>query len=212
MAEKNIESFVSKLQAEGVEAGEARARQITEDAEKKSKQIISDAEKKAGKIIENAEKKASDIKNRAQTEMELASRDTLARLRDTLTAAMNNIVASKTGKALKDENFLKTVITEVVRQYVTADKKKITPVEINLNDDMRRQLETWILHELAEAVGRDKKSVPVNLESSLASAGFEYTVSGGTVEITVDSLAETISEMLSPAVVEAIKTSGGDSQ
>ena len=46
-----IESFVAKLQKEGVEAGQAEAQKISDQAEEKARQIIAEAEQKAEKIV-----------------------------------------------------------------------------------------------------------------------------------------------------------------
>lgn len=211
MAEKTIEAFVSKLQSEGVEAGKEEARRITEEAETKAAQIISDAQQKAEHLVQEGEKKAQETVDRARTEMALACRDTLAKLRETLTTAMNNIVAVETQQALEDTDFLKDAIREIVKQYAEADTTGASGIEITVSQEIRRALESWVLDELGKSISGSDDTPAVNLKDGLAAAGFEYTVSGGTVEVTVDSVAETISEMVSPAVVSAIENTGDES-
>ena len=205
MEQKTIESFVTQLQTEGVEAGESKAREITDCAEQKAKQIVADAEKNAAKIIEDAEKEASDIKVRANTEMALASRDTLAKLRESLTNAMKNIVATETSKALSDNDFLKDAILEIVKKYAESDIIGKAGIELNVNAETQANLEKWVLAELSKAVAAPA-DIDVTLKAELDSTGFEYMVAGGTVEITVESVAEAISDMVSPAIVKALKS------
>ncbi len=211
MTEKTIETFVSKLQSEGVEAGKEKARRITEDAETKAAQIVSEAQKEAEHLVQAGEKKAEETVDRARTEMALACRDTLAKLRETLTIAMNNIVAAETQKALEDTDFLKDAIRDIVKQYAEADTIGASGIEITVSEEIRRTLESWILDELGKSISGSDGTPSINLKDGLAAAGFEYTISEGTVEVTVDSVAETISEMVSPAVVSALENTGEES-
>jgi hypothetical protein len=44
----------------------------------------------------------------------------------------------------------------------------------------------------------------INLHSQLKDAGFEYSISAGTVDMTASSVAEVLSELVSPRLKEVI--------
>ena len=195
---ETIESFVDKLQAEGVQAGRQAAEKIRAEAEKHAQAIIHQAEEKAEKIVAEAQAEADQLRARAQTELELAARDAMLRVRDALTKTVQGIFSSAVDKHLSDAEFLKPLIHDAVMQYVQADAKGITGVTINVSDQMRQQLTRWATQTLQKAPEMAGKSV--DLLGSLAEAGFEYRVSEGTVEVTVESVVETLSELVSPEI------------
>ena len=49
------------------------------------------------------------------------------------------------------------------------------------------------------------------LKGHLARAGFEYKVDGGTVEVTPESVVETLKELISPSLRELLDSSTGKS-
>ena len=50
----------------------------------------------------------------------------------------------------------------------------------------------------------------IDLKGSLSAAGFEYNVSGATVEVTLESVVESISELVSPHLAKVIDAAVGD--
>jgi vacuolar-type H+-ATPase subunit E/Vma4 len=189
-----IESFVSKLQAEGVDAGKKKARQLQDEAARNAEKIEADAHAKAEKIIADAKKEAENNLARGRTELQLAARDTALQLRETLSAALQSVLAAKTRETLADSEFVKQVLVEVVRSYAEADTAG-GKVKVNLSEDMHNKLADWAMQELSQ----------VELEGTLKQAGFEYTVSGATVEVTVDSVVESLSALVSPKLRETLE-------
>jgi V/A-type H+-transporting ATPase subunit E len=186
MAE-TIESFVAKLQAQGVDAGKKKAKQLQEEANQNAEKIVADAQAQAEKIIADAKAQAENDLARGRTELQLAARDTALRLRETLTAALNAVLSSKTRQELSDGDFLKQVLVEIVRVYAQNDAAGES-IEVNLTPEMKQNLSDWATKELSN----------VDLEGELSQAGFEYTATGATVEVTVDSVVESLSALVSP--------------
>jgi len=215
MAE-TIETFVDKLQADGVQAGQQAAEKIRAQADQQAQDIIRQAEAKAKEIIAQAEAETENLRTRVRTELELAARDTVLRLQETVTRALRVVLTDAVDEKLTDAEFLQGLLHEMVMQYVQADAGGARRITINLSDQMRRQLLDWAVGILR----RDLKNVKtaVEIEGTLSEAGFEYTAAGGTVEVTVDSVTETLSELVAPMVREMIvqamgdgRQSGGDS-
>ena len=91
MAE-SIETFVAKLQNEGVQAGREEADKIIADAKKQAEQIVADAQDQSEKTIANANAEAENILSRGKTELSLAARDAVLRLQETLGKCLQAIL------------------------------------------------------------------------------------------------------------------------
>jgi len=198
----SIESFVSKLQNEGVEAGRQQAEAIRAEARDEADRIIHDAEQKAAKIIQDAEQQAADTRHRGQTDLQLAARDTVLRLRETLSRALRTVLVTGTEQPLGDPEFLKGLIHDVVMQYARADREGQVSIQIRVSDEVKDQLTDWCRHQLApEAEGA---GVAVDIKGALAEAGFEYQVQDANVEVTRTSVVETLSDLVSPRLREML--------
>jgi vacuolar-type H+-ATPase subunit E/Vma4 len=192
MAE-TIETFINKLQADGVEAGREAAKEITEQAEQQARQRLAAAEDEAKQIIEQAREEGERIRVRVETELKLAARDTVVRLQETLNHALKAVLVNAVSEKLQDADFLGGLIREVVLRYVDADASGGDTVEINVSDEMQGRL-------LSGAVAGFKPGDPelarTSLLGKLAESGFEYKVASGTVEVTADSVVDVLSSLL----------------
>ena len=127
-----IETFVAKLQQEGVQAGKDAAEKLQAQAQKQAEQIIADAETKAKQIIAEAEKEGESILARSKTELQLAARDTVAQLRQTLCDSLNAIIAEGTKSTLSDLDFLGKTLHQVVLLYAKANQERKLHIDINV--------------------------------------------------------------------------------
>ena len=200
-----IETFVAKLQQEGVQAGKDAAEKLQTEAQAQAENIIADAEAKAKQIIANAEGEGESILARSKTELQLAARDTVAQLRQTLTDSLNAIIAEGTKSTLSDLDFLGKTLHQIVLLYAKANLERKLHVEINVPSEIQDDLKTWALNELGkEAMAELRPSM--DLRGRLRQVGFEYTVQEqGTVEVTQDSVVETLANLITPALREILK-------
>jgi len=195
MAE-SIESFVNKLQNEGVEAGKKEAEKIRAEAQDEADRIVQEARQQADKIRQDAQRDAEDTRQRGQTDLQLAARDTVLRLRETLNRALRAVLAAGTEQALGEEEFLKGLIRDVVLQYAQADRENRTSIQIRVSDEVKDQLADWCREQLAPEA--EEAGAAVRLEDALAEAGFEYQVRDANVEVTQASVVETLQDLVSP--------------
>lgn len=198
MMATTLESFVERLKAEGVEAGRQAAEAIRQQAEEQAAQRIQQAEAEAQRIIAAAQAEREKILTRAQTELKLAARDTLHRLREALEKAIHQILLRAAETHLKDESFLRDLIREVVCQYAKADADHQDIITFNLSDSMRKRLSDWAIGAFHNP--DCPQQLTVEFHGALTGAGFEYRLSEGTVEVTPESVAEVLMEMVSPEV------------
>ena len=198
-----IESFVEKLQKQGVQAGQEAASKLETQAQDQAKKIVDDAQAKADKIIADAQKQAQSIVDRGKSELELAARDVVAKLREELSKSLNALLAESTQKTLEDTDFIGKTLHDIVTSYAKADSHHKLTVKINVNEKLRNELKSWALKELGKEVVEQYRP-SLNLQGNLKQAGFEYEVSGATVEVTRDSVVESLSELITPALREVL--------
>ena len=198
MMADSIETFVAKLQKEGVQTGQAEAEKLQIEAKDKASTIIAEAEKKAATIIAEAENQARSILVRSKTELDLAARDTVGRLRERLSAGLNAILSEAAKSKLEDANFLGVMLHDVVMLYARADKEHKPTIDVSVPEEMREKLKQWTFDAIAkETAGKGTPSI--NLKGDLQKAGFEYEVDAeGTVEVTSASVVETLSNLVTP--------------
>jgi V/A-type H+-transporting ATPase subunit E len=200
---QTIESFVTQLQQEGVQAGRQQADQIRADAEKQAAETIAQAKAQADQIRADAEKQAAETIERGRTELDLAARDTIQRLRMGLENALSELLSLKVTDALEDPDFLTSVLHELVMAYAKADVNRDDTILINVSQKLHGKVADWAIQELA-AQARQART-QIDLKGNLRQAGFEYTFAGGTVEVTNDALVNVLAGMVTPRLREMVE-------
>jgi V/A-type H+/Na+-transporting ATPase subunit E len=199
----SIEGFVSKLQTDGVEAGKREAAEIRSQAEEEARRIIEQANVRAAELVSRGEAEAQRTLSRAQTEMRLAARDSVLRLRDALSAMLRMILQTEVEEPLGEADFLKKLLHDVVMRYAEADVAGKEAMVINVPEDMHHKLAQWAIHELREAL--KDSGLHFQMHGTLGETGFEYRVTDGTVEVTVSSLVDVLIGMVGPHLREALE-------
>lgn len=202
MAE-TIETFVAKLQEEGVQAGRHEADRIRDEAEKQAKDIVDQARRQAAEIVADAKTQAEDNLARSRTEMALAARDAVLRLQEVLGRALSAVLTQQTRAKLTDDDFLGKLLHELVMTYVNNDFQCKEVLRINVAPEMREKLISWALKEIGEESVQHVR-LSIDLKGTLSDAGFEYTCSGSTVEVTAESVVEALMGLVGPALRELI--------
>ena len=139
MAE-SIESFVAKLQAEGVQAGKDAAEKISEEARRQAGEIVQNAGAEADKIITEARSQAESILARSRSELALAARDTVHQLHNTLMQILRNVLTGPVTEHLRNTDFLSPLLHDIVMQYARADSERKSKIDINVSPDLATQL------------------------------------------------------------------------
>jgi len=206
---ESIESFVAKLQADGVQAGQQAAAKIRTQAEAEARQIIHQAKAQAQKILAEADQQAQATLAHVREELKLAVRDAVARLRECLKAALRTVLANAAKEPLSDPAFLAKLLHELVLLYAQADAAGQRTIQVNLPPESHRQLVDWALHELGKSLAAEGHR-GVQLQKTLSQAGFEIKTDEGTVEVTTDSVVEVLSELVSPALRKVVADAAAD--
>lgn len=201
MAE-TIEGFVEKLRDDGVKAGQEAAAQIKSEAQQKAEQTIEAANAQAQKIIEKAESEAESVYNKSQTELKLAIRDAVLKLQDIIAKSISKVLVEPVEDTLSNTEFLATILQDIIVQYADSDSKGKTQIDINVSDKQSKELTDLVLNKLKESGKSD--DVSLNFHTVLEKAGFEYKLSGATVEVTQASIVQSLTELVSPRLRELL--------
>jgi len=193
-----IETFVSKLKTDGVQAGQAAAEKIREEAEQQAREIVRQAEQQAESIVSQAEKKAGDALEKGKDELLLAARDTVLELRDKLTGTVRSVLSGPVEECLSNPEFMTPLIRDIILQYAKADSEHNLEIKVNVSHELCKQLADWAIHELRKNIEASAASLDLKGNRDMPCAGFEYKVSGGTVEITTESVTDAMAELISP--------------
>jgi V/A-type H+-transporting ATPase subunit E len=203
MAE-TIESFVQKLQADGVQAGQQEAEKIRQAARKEADETLRQAKQEAEKIVAQARAEAEDVLARSKTELQLAARDAALRLREALSRALEAVLAQGAREKLADVSFLGQVMHDLVMLYARSQLAgEAEPLVLNVQPEMRKKLKEWALGEIGQQ-RVDSLRHAFDLKGTLSTAGFEYKASDATVEVTLDSVVQTLKELVGPSLQEVL--------
>jgi hypothetical protein len=66
-----------------------------------------------------------------------------------------------------------------------------------------------------DEIGRDRLEnigIHMDLQGTLAAAGFEYSASGATIEVTLDSVVETLGALVGPELRRVLESAVTDTQ
>ena len=115
--DNKLKELTDKLYGEGLEKGRAEAERLVADAEAKAAKIVAEAEEKAAQIVKKAEEKAADVEKNSMTEIALAGKQAVAKIKNEIA---DLVIAKSTDGALKgaalDADFIKSMLLEVAKK------------------------------------------------------------------------------------------------
>ncbi len=202
----NIEAFVTKLRSEGVEAGKAEAARIVKAAEEEAARIRAAAKADAEETLAKANASARQVEAHTKSELELAVRDAVLRLRQAVQQEIRRLIGDRIKEPLQDPAFTKELILEVARQYARSDAGSGSAV-CSLPESMFNRLQEELRAALGAELGRSAE-----VRNGLKTAGFEYSVGDGTIEVTTESVAEVLSDLVGPEIRRLLAKGAGEKQ
>lgn len=113
----NLSELTDKIYAEGVEKGNAEAKQIVEKANAKAAEIIAEAEKKAAAIVAEAEGKSADLDKKTRAELKLYAEQSVNAVKTEITNLLADKIAADSVKAATiDAKFMQGLIAKMAEQ------------------------------------------------------------------------------------------------
>jgi V/A-type H+-transporting ATPase subunit E len=198
---EDLKGLIQKIQEEGVQAAEAKAKAIEEEAVQKAASVIKDAQKKAEKLISEAGERIKRNQKSAEDSLDQAARDLLIVLRSQINAMLKKIILLDVREALGREELAGVILSLIKESAAKAEKGNIV---ISLNKDDLEKVKKTLFVQLKEEV----KNKIVMKASEDIQAGFSISYDAGKsqFEFTDKALAEYLSISLDPKLGEVIKS------
>ena len=113
----NLSELTDKIYAEGVEKGNAEAKQIVDAAQAKAAEIIAAAEKKAAAELAAAETKAADLDKKTRAELKLYAEQSVNAVKTEIVNLLADKIAGDSVKAATaDAKFMQGLISKLAEQ------------------------------------------------------------------------------------------------
>lgn len=139
--ENKLQELTQKLYDEGLEKGRAEAGKLISDARAEAQKILAEAQAQADGIVRAARTKAEDVEKNTLTEIALAGRQAVSKIKSEIAGA---IVAKSTGENVKsaslDPEFIREMLVSVAKNWNGADSGKVT-LQALLPEDARAKLD-----------------------------------------------------------------------
>ena len=153
MENNKLQELTQKLYNDGLEKGRSEAERLVAEAKETAAKVIADAEAEATAIVKAAQDRAEDVAKNAMTEITLAGRQALSKIKTELAEA---VIMKSTGEAVKgaimDVTFVKDMLLAVANNW-NAQTVDVSLVAL-LAEDKRAELDTVMqksAQELAKA-------------------------------------------------------------
>jgi vacuolar-type H+-ATPase subunit E/Vma4 len=199
---ESIVTLVEKIKTDGVESGKRAAEEILNKTREKAEKILADTEAQAATIVTAAQAQAQAIARQQEHELQLASRDAVLAVRETIVRTVQSVLARETSNALADRKLLAVLIRDMLIEYAHQDARQINPITLNVNEKALADVSDWLLSRKTD--GEQDLISDVNLQANLRKLGFEFTINEATVEVTVESIAEVLGQLVSSKVREIL--------
>jgi V/A-type H+-transporting ATPase subunit E len=141
--ENKLQELTQKLYNEGVEKANEEADKIIKEAKAEADKIKKNAEKDAKGIIEEAEQKSKEIKKNVHAELELASKQTVRKVKQQITDLITSkVIDQPVKKALDDEKFVKEIIETMIKNW-DPQKKESVDLSVLLPEKLEKEFEKY---------------------------------------------------------------------
>jgi V/A-type H+-transporting ATPase subunit E len=175
-ASSGVEQLIERLREQAINAGQTKAEDIVTDAQKRATWLIDEAEQEAKNIVKKARTEADAIKNAGIDALNLAARDALLRLRDTLLGSFSQEVLRVVGEQMTKQDFMEQLILALagqVRDKTGLDEQTnitlLLPESIIGVEELRKnpeELKQGFLSQVSAAIAGDLLRKGVKFEAS----------------------------------------------
>ncbi|WP_418992489.1 hypothetical protein [Alistipes sp.] len=125
--ENKLQQLTRKLYDEGLEKGRAEAGRLVAEAREEAEKILSEARAQAEDIVKKARVRAEDVEKNTQTEIALAGKQAVARIKEEIATL---IVARATAEGVKktalDPAFIQQMLLSVAKNWNGAQGGKVS--------------------------------------------------------------------------------------
>ncbi len=124
--ENKLQELTQKLYDEGLERGRAQAESLVADAKAQAQEIVKQAQAQAQEIVKQAKSQAEDSLKNSMTEIALAGKQALAKIKAEISGAIiNETISGGVKSATMDAAFIKEMLIAVAKSWDGASSSKV---------------------------------------------------------------------------------------
>jgi len=128
-----VEALIEKLRHEGVASGQEKAEDIVVNAQKQADWLLEEARLEARTLLDKTHTEVAAMKMAAEDALQLAARNALLKLRDTLLSSFNQEVMQRVNIELENEDFIAQLILALasnVRNKMGLDETESLKIQL----------------------------------------------------------------------------------
>ncbi len=200
--QNKLQELTEKIYSEGVAKGNEEAEKIVSEAKQEAEQIIKTAKQKADQIIKEAEKKSTELDKNTKSELQLTGKQIINKTKQSITQIITgNVVSEPVKEAVKDKDFIKSVIEKIAANWNIKDASS-SDLEVILPEAQKKELDNYFKKEAKELLN---KGVSFNFSNGLKS-GFQISPKDGGFKVSFSEpeFESYFKEYLRPKLVELL--------
>ena len=189
-----LQELTQKLYQEGLSKGKEEGEAILKKANEDAQAIVKKAQEEAEAIIAKAHKEADDYRTKVEGDVKTASAQALQATKASIESLIVAKAVDPAGAAVKDADFLKSIITEVAKRFSAEESQDLALI---LPEKLQKELEPFVKAELAKTIG---KGIEASFSKKIA-GGFSIGPKDGSyfISLTEESFMALIGEYMRPA-------------
>ena len=198
--QNKLQELTDKLYNEGLSKGKQEAEEMVAKAKKDAAAILADARAESDKIVSAAQKDALDIKQKMETEIKMAFRQTITTLKNQIENTLISNSINKPVTAVADNtSFLKELIMSAISAFNPKGSDMVS-LSLLLPENKRIELESFFKSEATKQI---KDSVEIKFDNKIQN-GFKIgpAKEGYHISFTDKDLQHLFSEILKPKTRE----------
>ncbi len=191
-----IKELIEKINQEGVQAAQEKAREIEADARGKAEIILEEANARAKKTIEEAQDKVNQLQASFHATLKQSARDLVLALKREIIALLGRLLAAEVSDILTADE-LSRIIAGIINEYHSHENDKVI---VYLKESDKNKLEGHFLNKLKDEL---KKGIELRQQADIH-AGFIISFDAGKsrFDFSDKALAQYLSSYLKPKVAE----------
>jgi V/A-type H+-transporting ATPase subunit E len=195
---EDLKSLIDKINQEGVQAAETKAKEIENQAQARAAQIIARAKSEADKMLADANERISKMQEKEKALLSQAGRDLLLVVHQELNSMLSRLIVQEVRDSLTPEHMYK-ILSSIIH---TACKQDKTEIVISMGKEDAHVLEGSFLAKLKEET---KKEIVLNPSEGIR-AGFIVSFDAGKSQFDFSdkALCEYLGTYLKPKLKEIL--------
>ncbi|MFI3248075.1 MAG: hypothetical protein R3Y39_02990 [Rikenellaceae bacterium] len=148
--ENKLQELTQKLYDEGLQKGRSEADGVVAKAKAEAAKIIEDAKAEAAKIVATAESKAADLEKNSLTEISLAGKQALSKIKaEIINAVITKSISEGVKASVIDAAFIGEMLLSVAKNWNGADGGAVT-LDALLPETQKKALDTAMAKNAAK--------------------------------------------------------------